>query len=104
MIELTESNWGPHAEAGRPLFVQYWAPWSGPCRLLAPTVAALESHFARKVAFGRVNVDDNVGLCVAHEVRTIPLLILFLPGREPLRLVGMQSEATIARMLYRAVE
>jgi thioredoxin-like negative regulator of GroEL len=67
-------------------------------------VDVLAAHFARKATFARLNVDDHPDLCAELEVRVIPLLLLFVPGREPERLVGAQSEAAIARMLYRALE
>jgi thioredoxin len=104
VIDLTEANWGPILAAGRPVFVHFWAPWCGPCRQLRPTIEALAAHFGGKATFAQLNVDDCPEVCLEHSITAIPQVMLFLPNREPQRLIGMQSEATLARMLYRALE
>ena len=104
MIDLTDANWEPILAAGRPVFVQFWAAWCGPCRVLRPIVETLAGHFGRKATFARLDVDANPAACERLHVSAIPTVMLFVPGREPLRLVGIQSEAALARMVYRALE
>ncbi|MGL4555342.1 MAG: thioredoxin family protein [Gemmataceae bacterium] len=104
MIDLNEANWEPIVQTGRPVLVVFWAPWCGPCRQLSPLIDTLAGHFGRKVTFARLNVDENPEACVRHDVSTIPQLLLFQGKRETNRLVGLQSEPTLTRMLYRALE
>ena len=104
MTDLTDASFEPIVKAGLPVFVQFWAAWSGPCRAMRPIVETLAAHFERKAVFARLDVDANPEACVRHQVTVIPTLLLFVPGREPLRLVGLQSEAALARMVYRVLE
>jgi thioredoxin-like negative regulator of GroEL len=104
VLDLTDDSFDAHVlKAPRPVLVQFWAPWSGPCRRQRPIVEQLAAHFGPRVSFLRVNVDDQHELCGRLFITTVPFFILYLRGRRT-HLVGFRREAELARVLYRAVE
>jgi thioredoxin 1 len=83
----------------RPVLVDFWAEWCGPCRALAPIVETVARRYAGRADVVKVNVDDNPALARRYAVRGIPTLILFKEGSERERLVGVNGTETIARMI-----
>jgi thioredoxin 1 len=104
VIDLTDANWDSVVRGDRPVFVAFWAPWCGPCRSQRPTLEALAGHFGRKVVFARLNTDENPDICARHAVSAIPQVLLFRRGVVLTRVVGLQSESILSRLLYRTVE
>jgi thioredoxin 1 len=101
VLKLTTENWQKEVvESDKPVLVDFWAPWCGPCRQLAPAIDRIADQFAGKVKVGKVNVDDNQDLAVQYGIANIPRVLLFNGGREPKgQLVGLQLEATIVKMI-----
>jgi thioredoxin 1 len=106
VVELTEANWQQEvAEADRPVLVFFWAPWSGPDRLLLPVLQQLAAHFAGKVRFGRLNVDEEPELAIRYNLTTVPTILLFKGGVQPVqRIIGLRPQAELARALYRLID
>jgi thioredoxin 2 len=82
-----------------PVLVDMWAPWCGPCRMVAPTLDQLAVELSGRVRIAKMNVDENPATSSRFGVRSIPTLLIFRDGREVDRIVGVQSKAAIAARL-----
>src|SRR5262245_13060361 len=103
VITITEQNWQTEvAESDKPVLIDFWAPWCGPCRALTPIVDRLADQFAGRVKVGKVNTDDNQELAARYGVSAIPLVLVFQGGSQPKeRIVGLQTEANYVKLLNR---
>src|SRR5438132_1118669 len=99
--ELGEANWDQEViKSEVPVLVDFWAPWCGPCRALAPTIDKLATQYAGKVKVGKVNTDDNQELAAKYGITGIPQVLLFHGGDQPKeRLVGLQPEASFVKII-----
>ncbi len=105
VIELTTANWESEVvKSETPVLVDFWAPWCGPCRALGPTIDRIADQFAGKVKVGKLNTDDNQDVAIKYGINTIPQVLLFKGGEQPLdKVVGVQGEATFVKMLNRVL-
>lgn len=86
-----------------PVLVDAWAPWCGPCHMIAPIVDQLAVELAGRVRVVKLNVDNNPRTAARFDLRSIPTLLVLKGGREIDRLVGVQPKQEIARRLERAI-
>jgi thioredoxin 2 len=86
-----------------PVLVDAWAPWCGPCHMIAPVIDQLAAELAGRVRVVKLNVDDNPRTAARFDLRSIPTLLVLKDGREVDRLVGVQPKQEIARRLERAM-
>jgi thioredoxin 1 len=85
----------------QPVLVDFWAPWCGPCKMLAPVVEKVAAAHDGRVKFVKLNTDENPGLSGEYQVQGIPCLILFKGGKAVDRIVGFVPEKMISSMLQK---
>lgn len=87
-----------------PTLYDFWAPWCGPCRAMAPSVEEIEKKYAGKLKVQRVNVDDHPAEAEAFNIRSIPTLVLSNGNQEVLRIVGARPLSTLEKELSVALD
>ena len=103
--EVTDSSFQREVlESQKPVLVDFWAEWCGPCRMLAPTVEAVAEENAESATVLKLNVDDNPATPRDYGIKGIPTLILFSGGKEVERLIGATNKETILRMIKKYSE
>ncbi len=95
-VTITDSTFKQEAlESDMPVLVDFWAPWCGPCRMIAPHLEKIAEEYDGKLKVGQVDVDNNQETAMKYGVRSIPTLILFKGGKEVERMVGGMSKHRI---------
>lgn len=90
--------------ASEPVLVDFWAPWCGPCRMIAPSVEAVAKEYAGRARVVKVNVDENPSISQRYGIKGIPTLILFRSGKEEERVVGATSKEALSRLIGKHVD
>lgn len=87
-----------------PVLVDFWAAWCGPCRMVAPVLDQLAEELGGKVKIAKLNVDENQGLAMQHQVQSIPTFILFKRGEVADRAVGALPKAAFEKLIHPHVD
>ena len=103
MVELTEENFPAYSNASKPLLVDFWAEWCGPCKVMEPVIERLSRKYADQITFGRVNVDEEMNLSSRFQVFSIPTFMLFKGGNPIDAVIGAVGEAALEQFLKRAL-
>ena len=102
--EVTDTNFQTDVlGSDKPVLVDFWAEWCGPCRMIAPTVEAVAEQYQEKAGVYKMNVDENMNVPQQYGIRGIPTLILFKGGQEQERIVGAVTREAISRVIEKYV-
>jgi thioredoxin 1 len=94
-IVLTDSNFASEVRKYPLMIVDFWAPWCGPCRMVSPIIEQLAREYSGRVAFGKVNVDENQRIAALFGVQSIPTLMIFKVDKVVDIMIGAMPKAQI---------
>lgn len=93
---LTDENVKEIIASGKPVVIDFWATWCGPCMGMAPVIDKLAEEYADRVVIGKYNVDEEGDLSMEYRIMSLPTLLFFKDGKKTdIRLAGSQTEATL---------
>jgi thioredoxin 1 len=106
VIEVTGSNWEQEVvKSDKPVLVDFWAVWCGPCRMLGPTIEKVANDFVGKVKVVKLNTEDAPEIAAKYRISAIPQIMVFKGSEQPVERPspGLKSEADIVKMLNRVL-
>jgi thioredoxin 1 len=104
IIEIEDGNFETEVlKADRPVLVDFWAPWCGPCKAIAPVVEDLSKSFSGKIKFAKCNVDNNPLTPGKYGIKAIPTLIFFKAGGVVNQITGMVAKAKLEEALNKLI-
>ena len=102
--DVTDTSWDTEVlAADKPVLVDFWAPWCGPCRMVAPIVDELAEEYAEKVEFRKLNTDDNPRVAAKYGIRSIPTLLVFKGGEPVGQIIGFRPKGDLKKRLDEAL-
>ena len=99
-MNITKNNFDREVvRSGKPVLIDFWAPWCGPCRMLSPVISEIAEEYGDKVKVCKVNVDDEGELAASFNVMSIPTLVVVKDGKVTNSAVGVRPKAQIVEMM-----
>ncbi len=98
-LEITDAGFEDILKSDKPLVIDFWAEWCGPCRMVGPIVEELATEYGDRVTIGKVDVDNNQQVSVDFGIRNIPTILIFKNGEVVDKIVGVSPKEVIAEKL-----
>ena len=103
-IEITDASFKSEVtDSPVPVLVDFWAPWCGPCKMIAPVLEEIAQEYEGKAKIVKINIDDNQNTPAQFGVRSIPTLILFKNGNEVEKIIGAQGKDKLTALIDSAL-
>ncbi len=94
-VTITSENFETLKEGDKPLVIDFWATWCGPCRMIAPIIEKMAKKYEGQIVVGKCDVEENEDLATMYNIRNIPTVLFFKNGIVIDKLVGAQGEAVV---------
>lgn len=98
-MEITDSNYKELIESGKPVVIDFWATWCGPCRMVGPIIEELAATYGDQAVIGKCDVDNNTDVTADYGIRNIPTVIFFKDGKQVDKQVGSASKSVFEEKL-----
>lgn len=99
-VKLSNENFNKEVlNSEKPVLVDFWATWCGPCKMIAPIISEISEEFNNKVKVGKVNVDEEKELAIEYGISSIPTLVIFKDGKIAKTLIGFRPKEEIKEVL-----
>ena len=99
-VKLSNENFNKEVlNSEKPVLVDFWATWCGPCKMIAPMISEISEEFNNKVKVGKVNVDEEKELAIKYGISSIPTLVIFKDGKIAKTLIGFRPKEEIKEVL-----
>ena len=99
MITATDQTFSELISGDKPVLVDFWAEWCGPCKMIAPLLDEIAGEYAGEITIAKLNVDENPQTAMAFDVMSIPTLIVYQGGAEKKRIVGARPKMALLQDL-----
>ena len=103
-IEINEQNFQNEVlNSSMPVLVDFWAPWCGPCKMIAPIIGELAKEYDKKIKVGKLNTDQNLDIAGKYQITSIPTLLIFKSGKPVERIIGFRSKNDLKKVIDSAL-